>query len=107
MELGPYCKRLSIKAECGRKIWDKRKWKGGPEVRMMKQEAIMTTRDDVHQLVDTLPEDRLADALDYLAELNDTDEVDAENKAAIEEGLDDIRNGRTITLEEYRRTRDL
>ena len=85
MELGPYCKRLSIKAECGRKIWD--------------------TRDDVHQLVDTLPEDRLADALDYLAELNDTDEVDAETKAAIEEGLDDIRNGRTITLEEYCRTR--
>jgi hypothetical protein len=23
MELGPYCKRLSIKAECGRKFWGK------------------------------------------------------------------------------------
>jgi hypothetical protein len=51
MELRLYCNGLSIKAECGRKIWDRRKWEG----RMMKQEAIMTTRDDVHQLVDTLP----------------------------------------------------
>ncbi len=65
----------------------------------------MTIRENVHQLVDTLPEDRLADALDYLAELNDTDEISPETSAAIEEGLDDIRGGRTITLEEYRRTR--
>src|ERR1700676_783341 len=105
MELGPYCKVLSIKAECD--IASGETGREGPEGRMIRQEALMTTRENVHQLVDTLPEDRLADALDYLAELNDTDEVDAENKAAIEEGLDDIRNGRTITLEEYRRTRDL
>jgi len=75
---------------------------------MIKTEAVpMTVRENVHQLVDTLPEDRLADALDYLAELNDTDEIGAETKAAIQEGLEDIRNGRTITIEEYRRTRGL
>lgn len=67
----------------------------------------MTDRENVHQLVDALPEDRLADVLDYLAELNDASEVSPETKAAIEEGLDDIRNGRTVTIEEYRRTRDL
>ena len=67
----------------------------------------MTVRENVHQLVDTLPEDRLADALDYLADLNDTDEVSPETKAALEEGLEDIRAGRTITIEEYRRTRGL
>jgi len=67
----------------------------------------MTVRENVHQLVDTLPEDRLADVLDFLAELNDTCEVSAETQAAIEEGLEDVRNGRTITLEEYRRTRGL
>jgi predicted transcriptional regulator len=67
----------------------------------------MTVRENVHQLVDTLPEDRLADVLDFLAELNDTGEVSAETQAAIEEGLEDVRNGRTITLEEYRRTRGL
>jgi hypothetical protein len=65
----------------------------------------MTVRENVHQLVETLPEDRLADVLDYLAELHDTDEVNPETQAAIEEGLSDIRDGRTIALEEYRRTR--
>jgi predicted transcriptional regulator len=70
-------------------------------------EGEMTVRENVHQLVDELPEDRLADALDYLAELSDTDELSAETQTAIEEGLDDIRNGRTITLDEYRRTRGL
>lgn len=38
---------------------------------------------------------RLADALDYLADLQDTDvSLSPETQAAIEEGLDDIRNGR-------------
>jgi predicted transcriptional regulator len=67
----------------------------------------VTVRENVHQLVDTLPEDRLADVLDYLADLNDTDDVSAETEAAIEEGLEDIRAGRTIPIEEYRRTRSL
>ena len=67
----------------------------------------MTVRENVHQLVDTLPEDRLADVLDYLAELYDTGQISAETEAAIQEGLDDIRNGRTITLDEYRQTRGL
>jgi hypothetical protein len=74
---------------------------------MIEQEATMTVRENVHQLVDALPDDRLADALDYLEELNDRDELSPETQAAIEEGLDDIRNGRTIPLAEYRRTRGL
>jgi hypothetical protein len=73
----------------------------------MKEGLVMTVRENVHQLVDTLPEDRLEDVLDFLAELNDTGEVSAETQTAIEEGLEDVRNGRTITLEEYRRTRGL
>jgi hypothetical protein len=73
-----------------------------------KRVRFMTVRENVHQLVDTLPEERLNDVLDYLEELGEPDEaLSAETKAAIEEGLDDIRSGRTITLEEYRRTRDL
>lgn len=67
----------------------------------------MTVRENVHRLVDTLPEDRLEDAADYLADLNDTDEVSAQTAAAIEEGLEDIRAGRAMTIEEYRRTRGL
>jgi hypothetical protein len=71
------------------------------------RESIMTVREYVHQLIDTLPEDRLADVFDYLANLNDTDDISAETEAAIEAGLQDIRAGRTITIEEYRRTRGL
>jgi hypothetical protein len=68
----------------------------------------MTVRENVHQLVDTLPEGSLEDVLDYIESLSEPDEpISAETIAAIEEGLDDIRNGRTITLEEYRRTRGL
>jgi predicted transcriptional regulator len=68
----------------------------------------MNVRENVHQLVDALPEDRLADALDYLADLTDTGEtLSPDTKAAVEEGLADIKNGRTISLKEYRRTRGL
>ena len=69
---------------------------------------MMTVRENVHQNVDTLPDERLEDVLDYLAELSEPDEpLSGETRAAIEEGLNDIRTGRTIGLEEYRRTRDL
>lgn len=47
----------------------------------------MTVRENVHQLVDTLPQDRLADALDYLADLNDSDAISATVWAAM------FRNG--------------
>jgi hypothetical protein len=67
----------------------------------------MTVRENVHQIVDALPEERLEDVLDYLAELSEPEELSAETRAAIKEGLDNIRQGRTITLEEYRRTRGL
>jgi hypothetical protein len=68
----------------------------------------MTVRENVHQIGDTLPDERLEDVLDYLAELSEPDEpLSADTRAAIEEGLDDIRNGRTVALDEYRRTRGL
>jgi len=68
----------------------------------------MTVRENVHQLIDTLPEERLDDVLDYLADLGQPDEsISAETRAAIEEGVEDIRNGRTISLGDYRRARGL
>jgi phage-related protein len=73
---------------------------------MIEEGLPMTVRDNVHELVDALPEERLADVLDYLAELQNGEEpLSSETEAAIEEGLDDLRHERTITLEEYRRTR--
>jgi PHD/YefM family antitoxin component YafN of YafNO toxin-antitoxin module len=68
----------------------------------------MTVRENVHQLIDALPDERLADVRDYIADLQDEDvTLSPETAAAIEEGLDDIRNGRTISLADYRRTRGL
>jgi hypothetical protein len=70
--------------------------------------SAMTVRENVHQLIDALPEDWLTDVLDYLADLRDEDAtLSPETKAAIEEGLEDIRNGRTVSLKDYRRTRNL
>jgi len=75
---------------------------------MIEEGPPMTVRENVHQLVDTVPEERLDEVLDYLAELGEPDqEMSAETLAGIQEGLEDIRNGRTNTLEEYRRTRGL
>jgi hypothetical protein len=63
----------------------------------------MTVRENVHQLIDNLPEDRLADVRDYIADLQDEDTtLSPATTAAIEEGLDDIRSGRTISLADYR-----
>ena len=46
--------------------------------------------------------------LDYLAELSEPNEpLSAETLAGIQEGLDDVRNGRTMSADEYRRTRGL
>jgi hypothetical protein len=42
----------------------------------------MSVRENVHQLIDALPEERLGDVLDYLADLNDTEELSEETRAA-------------------------
>ncbi len=63
-------------------------------------EVARTVRDNVHQLFDTLPEERRAGVLGYPAELQDgEDPLNAEAEAAIE-GLEDLSHGRTVTLEE-------
>ena len=68
----------------------------------------MTVRENVHQIVDLLPDESLDDVLDYLAEISEPEEeLTVETRAGIAEGLADIGQGRTITLEEYRRTRGL
>ena len=68
----------------------------------------MTVRENVHQIVDLLPDESLDGVLDYLAEISEPEEaLSAETRAGIAEGLEDIRQGRTVTLNEYRRTRGL
>jgi hypothetical protein len=49
---------------------------------------ILTVRENVRQIVDTLPDERLEDVLD-LAELSEPNEpLSAETRAANDEGLD-------------------
>jgi hypothetical protein len=75
---------------------------------MIEERLGMTVRESVHKLIDGLPEERLADVRDYIADLRDEDAtLSPDTSAAMEEGLEDIRNGRTISLVDYRRTRGL
>jgi hypothetical protein len=73
----------------------------------------MIARDDLHTLLDSIPEDRLAAAREALAALadpvllallsapEDDEPLTDEDLAAIAEGEEDQRLGRTITLDEY------
>lgn len=63
----------------------------------------MTVRENLHQLVDALPEERLSDLLDFLHELEGDDTLSPEEAAAVDEALEDVRQGRTVTLDELRR----
>jgi len=68
----------------------------------------MTVRESVHELIDALPAESLAGVRDYVNDLRDEDAVlSPETEAAIEEGLEDIRERRTISLSDCRRTRGL
>jgi hypothetical protein len=44
---------------------------------------------------------------DIILEIRKREPMDAETLAGVEEGLDDIRKGRTIPLEEYKKTRGI
>ena len=61
----------------------------------------MTIRENVHELVDRVPDERLGDVFDYLTDAGEPDEsLSAGTHAAIDEGLEDMRNGRTISLDD-------
>ena len=59
----------------------------------------MTVRENVHQLIDTLPADLLDDVLGYLADLQDADDSAT---PALKAGTGAAR---TISVREYQRAR--
>ncbi len=68
----------------------------------------MTVREDIHRLVDRLPDGRLEDVLDYLTELGEPEEpLRAEILAAVGEAREEYRGGRTISLDKIRRSHGL
>ncbi len=72
----------------------------------------MTAREAVHQLVDQLPDDQAELARVWLEDLRNAADpggppLDAETPASLERGLDDVREGRVKSLEQYERERGL
>ncbi len=66
----------------------------------------MTVRDELHMIVDELPEEDLLELRQFVDDLKaDTEEeetVTAESLAAILEGLEDIKAGRTVSWEQVK-----
>ena len=71
----------------------------------------MTVRDELHTIVDELPEDELLELREFVNDMRaDTEEeetVTAESLAAIREGLEDLRAGRTVSREQVKRENGL
>ena len=68
----------------------------------------MTVRENLRHLIEALPEDRLNEVLDYLADFQDEHaELAPETEQAVAEGLADLAQGRVLSLDEYRRSRNL
>ena len=69
-----------------------------PKDRQASYAEVMATREDLHGLVDALPDDRLAWAALDLAPYDD-EPVTAEDRAAMAEAEADWREGRTVPLD--------
>jgi len=67
----------------------------------------MTSREELHKLIDSLADDQIAEVRQYVEELRGEEKLSEETLAAIREGLDDIEHGRVMDVEQYRRTRGL
>ena len=65
----------------------------------------MTSREELHRVIDSLPDDQIAEVRQYFEELRGEESLSEEAMAAIREGLDDIEHGRVVDVQEYRRTR--
>ena len=70
----------------------------------------MTAREELHRLVDELPEPQLPEVRLFIEDLKadaDGEALSAETLAAIEEGLEDIRAGRTLSWDQIKRENGL
>lgn len=66
----------------------------------------MTVRDELHRIVDELPEEELLELRQIVNDLKTGTEaeetVSAKSLAAIQEGLEDIKAGRTVSWEQLK-----
>ena len=64
-------------------------------------------RDHLRALVDSLPDDTLPEAISLLTHLEDDEPLSDQERANVEDGLADIREGRMTSLDDYERRRGL
>ena len=65
----------------------------------------MTVKEELHRLIDTLPDQRARELLEDLQDAADADgpPPDAEALASLDRGLADIAAGRVMPLEDFER----
>jgi hypothetical protein len=64
-------------------------------------------RDHLRALVESLPDEILPEAISLLTHLEDDEPLSDQERANLEDGLADVREGRTIVLEDYEHRRGL
>ena len=67
----------------------------------------LNPRDQLHAIVDGLPDDLLPDAISALTHLEDDEPLTAQEAEDVQSALDDIEHGRMISLKDYERQRGL
>ena len=65
----------------------------------------MTAKEELHQLIDRLPDEQARDLLEDLRDAADVDgpPLDAEALASLDRGLADIASNRMISLDDFER----
>lgn len=64
-------------------------------------------REQLKALVDDLPDDLLPEAISALTHLEDDEPLSAQEAEDVQSALDDVENGRMISLKDYERQRGL
>jgi hypothetical protein len=67
----------------------------------------MSVKEELHRLVDTLPEDEAARLLRDLQDAMDDEPLSSADLASIDHGLEDLRVGRSISLAELKKKYEL
>jgi hypothetical protein len=69
--------------------------------------TVSNPREQLHALVDELPDELLRDAISALAHLEDDEPLSAQEAEDVQSALDDIKHGRMISLKDYETQRGL
>lgn len=68
----------------------------------MNHNDIMSVKEELHRLVETLPEDEAAHLLKVLRDEMDDEPLTPQDLTALQRGLEDLDAGRSITLAELK-----